>query len=113
MNISYEFFPARTEQGKHNLLATLSELNATNPDFYSVTYGALGSAQDTTIDTISELNSATTVSVAPHLTCVGSDIDQMTKLLGLAFLPPTYTTSATSYEHHVPFDAWAPFYVDR
>ena len=81
MNISYEFFPARTEQGKHNLLATLSELNATNPDFYSVTYGALGSAQDTTIDTISELNSATTVSVAPHLTCVGSDIDQMTKLL--------------------------------
>ena len=81
MNISYEFFPARTEQGKHNLLTTLSELDTTNPDFYSVTFGALGSGQDATIDTISEISSATDVSVAPHLTCVGSDIHQMTKLL--------------------------------
>ncbi len=81
MNISYEFFPTRTEQGANNLLATLSELDTTNPDFYSVTYGALGSAQDATIDTISKLSSTTNVNVAPHLTCVGSNIQQMTKLL--------------------------------
>jgi methylenetetrahydrofolate reductase (NADPH) len=81
MSISYEFFPARTEQGKKNLDQTLAKLDATNPDFYSVTFGALGSAQDATFDTISQLSDATTVSVAPHLTCVGSDKEQMTTLL--------------------------------
>ncbi len=81
MNISYEFFPNKTKQGKHNLLTTVSELDKTNPDFYSVTYGALGSAQDATINTISELSISTAVNVAPHLTCVGSNIQQMTTLL--------------------------------
>ncbi|MCS5591500.1 MAG: methylenetetrahydrofolate reductase [NAD(P)H] [Gammaproteobacteria bacterium] len=81
MNISYEFFPARTEQGKQNLNATLGKFDATNPDFYSVTFGALGSAQDATFDTIGQLTSTTKVSVAPHLTCVGSDKEQMTRLL--------------------------------
>ena len=81
MNISYEFFPARTEQGKQNLSAALGELDATNPDFYSVTFGALGSAQDATLNTIGQLKTETTVSVAPHLTCIGSDKRQMTQLL--------------------------------
>ncbi len=81
MNISYEFFPARTEQGKKNLQETLAKLDTTNPDFYSVTFGALGSAQDATFDTINQLSVATPVTVAPHLTCVGSDKAQMTKLL--------------------------------
>jgi methylenetetrahydrofolate reductase (NADPH) len=81
MNISYEFFPARTEQGKQNLGKTLAKLDTTNPDFYSVTFGALGSAQNATFDTISQLNNATNASVAPHLTCVGSDREQITRLL--------------------------------
>ena len=81
MNISYEFFPARTEQGKQNLNATLREFDATNPDFYSVTFGALGSAQDATFNTIGQLKAQTKVSVAPHLTCIGADKQQMTQLL--------------------------------
>ena len=81
MNISYEFFPARTEQGKQNLGRTLDTLDTTNPDFYSVTFGALGSSQDATYDTINQLTDATTVSVAPHLTCVGPDQEQMSQLL--------------------------------
>ncbi len=81
MNISYEFFPTRTEQGKYNLLSTLAKLDGTNPDFYSVTFGALGSAQDATFATINQLSAATSVPIAPHLTCVGSDKVQITKLL--------------------------------
>ena len=81
MNISYEFFPARTEQGKQNLDRTLDTLDTTNPDFYSVTFGALGSAQDATFDTINQLSDTTTTSVAPHLTCVGSNQEQITRLL--------------------------------
>ena len=81
MNLSYEFFPARTDQGRHNLLTTVAQLDATNPDFYSVTFGALGSAQDATFNTINKLSEATTVSVAPHLTCVGSNQQHMIKLL--------------------------------
>lgn len=81
MNISYEFFPARTEQGKQNLSKTLDTLDTTNPDFYSVTFGALGSAQNATFNTISQLSNTTKASIAPHLTCVGSDREQITKLL--------------------------------
>ena len=81
MNISYEFFPVRTEQGKQNLGKTLDALDTTNPDFYSVTFGALGSAQNATFDTISQLSNATKASIAPHLTCVGSDREQIIKLL--------------------------------
>ena len=81
MNISNEFFPARTEHGKQNLLSTLKNLDATNPDFYSVTFGALGSATDATYDTISLLSSLTPNSIAPHLTCIGSTKVETKKLL--------------------------------
>ena len=81
MNISFEFFPARTEQGIKNLNEVQKELSAIKPEFFSVTFGALGSSQDATFETIIDLQKNTNVPIAPHLTCGGINKIQATDLL--------------------------------
>ena len=81
MNISFEFFPARTEHGKKALNEVQKELSAIKPEFFSVTFGALGSSQDATFETITNLLNNTNIPIAPHLTCVGIKKSQATDLL--------------------------------
>jgi len=81
MNISFEFFPARTEHGKKSLNEVQKKLSAIKPEFFSVTFGALGSSQDATFETITDLLKNTNVPIAPHLTCVGIKKTQATDLL--------------------------------
>ena len=81
MNISFEFFPARTEHGEKALKEVQKELSAIKPEFFSVTFGALGSSQDATFKTIVNLLKNTNVPIAPHLTCVGIKKSQATDLL--------------------------------
>ena len=81
MNISFEFFPARTEHGVKALNEVQKELSAIKPEFFSVTFGALGSSQDATFETITDLLKNTNVPIAPHLTCVGINKSQATTLL--------------------------------
>jgi methylenetetrahydrofolate reductase (NADPH) len=45
-SLSFELFPARTPAGKDKLWATIDELDALAPDFFSVTFGAGGSTRD-------------------------------------------------------------------
>ncbi|MGO2622591.1 MAG: methylenetetrahydrofolate reductase, partial [Psychrobacter sp.] len=47
---SFEFFPAKTEQGHEKLLSTYDELNKLSPSYFSVTYGAGGSTRSRTLD---------------------------------------------------------------
>jgi len=72
MKISFEFFPPKTEQGKENILREAKILETLNPDFFSVTYGAGGSTREGTLHTIKSLQQHTSISVAPHLSCIGS-----------------------------------------
>ena len=81
MNISFEFFPARTEHGKKALNEVQKKLSAIKPEFFSVTFGALGSSQDATFETIVDLLKNTNIPIAPHLTCVGIKKSQATALL--------------------------------
>jgi len=81
MNISFEFFPARTEHGKKALNEVQKELSAIKPEFFSVTFGALGSSQDATFETITNLLNNSNIPIAPHLTCVGIKKSQATDLL--------------------------------
>ena len=50
--ISFEFFPPKTSSGEENLKKALDELREIDVDFVSVTYGALGSTQEKSLDTI-------------------------------------------------------------
>lgn len=69
-DISFEFFPPKTEEGAAKLRDTHAELAKLNPKFFSVTFGAGGSTQERTFGTVSEIL-ATGSDAAPHISCVG------------------------------------------
>ncbi len=68
---SFEFYPPQTPEGAVKLAATRNQLAALHPEFFSVTFGAGGSTQDRTVETIRQIK-AEGYNAAPHLSCVGS-----------------------------------------
>lgn len=78
--ISFEFFPPQTAEGAEKLTATRQKLAVLSPEFFSVTFGAGGSTQDRTLDTIKQMH-AEGYAAAPHLSCVGSTRDNIRTLL--------------------------------
>ena len=78
----FEFFPPKTEAGMEKLQTVRDELARRKPDFFSVTYGAGGSTQERTIDTVLKLQDQG-ISTAPHLSCVGSTLENMNSLLNM------------------------------
>ena len=78
-HISFEFFAAKTEQGRQKLQLTWEKLNRYHPDFVSVTYGAGGSTRDTTKQLVLDLQQQG-YQAAPHLSFGG---DSEETVLGL------------------------------
>lgn len=78
---SFEFFPPKTEAGIEKLSQVSAELAKLNPAFYSVTYGAGGTTQEATFDTVINTQKQTGVPTAPHLSCIGSKRDQIREML--------------------------------
>ena len=79
--ISFEYFPPKTEQGRDKLIGTTTPaLNALDPAFFSVTYGAGGSTRDTTLGVVSTIRDAG-IDVAPHLSFGGDDENTVGSLL--------------------------------
>lgn len=78
-HISFEFFAAKTEQGRQKLQFTCEKLNRYNPEFFSVTYGAGGSTRDTTKQLVLDLQQQG-YQGAPHLSFGG---DSQETVLGL------------------------------
>ncbi len=68
--ISLEFFPPKTPEGAAKLRAARQRLYALGPEFCSVTFGAGGSTQDGTLQTVVEIM-AEGQPAAPHLSCIG------------------------------------------
>ena len=78
---SFEFFPPKTSEGHEKLKQTRSRLVGLNPRFFSVTYGAGGSTQDQTFNTVLAIQQETGVDAAPHLSCVGSSREMISEIL--------------------------------
>ncbi|WP_416232019.1 methylenetetrahydrofolate reductase [NAD(P)H] [Psychrobacter sp. bablab_jr014] len=78
---SFEFFPAKTDQGHEKLLNTYDELNQLNPAYFSVTYGAGGSTRSRTLNIVEALCARGDTEIAPHLSCIGDDKEQISELL--------------------------------
>lgn len=70
LEISLEFFPAKTARGAAKLPRVATELAATGPAFFSVTYGAGGTTQTGTLETIQAVRQAAGWEGAAHLTAV-------------------------------------------
>ena len=68
---SFEFFPPKTAEGKDRLRAAWKQLGQLKPKFFSCTFGAGGSTQQGTLDTVLEIRAAGH-EAAPHLSCVAS-----------------------------------------
>lgn len=79
-NISFEFFPPKTDEGKAKLRDARIALSRFAPRFFSVTFGAGGSTQDRTLETVIEIQQSG-IEAAPHLSCVGSTRDNIRALL--------------------------------
>jgi len=69
--LSFEFFPPRTDKGAQSLAKVHLELAQFEPEFFSVTFGAGGSTQDGTFDAVKSMIEAGS-DAAPHISCVGS-----------------------------------------
>ncbi|MDO5104073.1 MAG: methylenetetrahydrofolate reductase [NAD(P)H] [Lautropia sp.] len=80
VSLSLEFFPPATEAGAAKLRDTHAALQTLSPDFFSVTFGAGGSTQARTFETVQTIAAAGS-DVAPHLTCVGATRDSIRELL--------------------------------
>ncbi len=77
---SFEFFPPQTPEGAEKLTATRKQLALLNPEYFSVTFGAGGSTQERTLETIRQIK-AEGYNAAPHLSCVGSTRENIRALL--------------------------------
>jgi len=71
-NISFEFFPPKTDEGKKKLNQAAKALAKCFPDFFSVTFGAGGSTREGTLETVASVKQVTQKTVVPHIACVGS-----------------------------------------
>jgi methylenetetrahydrofolate reductase (NADPH) len=77
---SFEFFPPKTSEGKDKLRATWRQLAILKPRFFSVTFGAGGSTQQGTLETVLEIRAAGQ-DAAPHLSCVASNKAEIAAVL--------------------------------
>jgi methylenetetrahydrofolate reductase (NADPH) len=74
--ISFEFFPPKTPEGVVKLAQARQQLYALKPQFCSVTYGAGGSTQGGTMQTVQAILDEG-VDAAPHFSCIGATKDSV------------------------------------
>lgn len=80
LNVSFEFFPPKTEAMEARLWETVTRLAPLVPDFVSVTYGAGGSTRERTARAVRRILDETNLTPAAHMTCVDAtreDVDQV------------------------------------
>ncbi len=79
-SFSLEFFPPKTAEGQDKLRKVRQTLAEVAPDYVSVTFGAGGSTQAGTFETVREMMAAG-LDTAPHLSCIGSTRDSIREIL--------------------------------
>jgi methylenetetrahydrofolate reductase (NADPH) len=70
IDVSFEFFPPKTEKMEETLWDAIRMLEPLRPRFVSVTYGAGGSTRERTHATVERIVRETALDPAAHLTCV-------------------------------------------
>ncbi len=70
LTFSIEFFPPKNEEGIEKLLREIEALKRLEPDFCSVTYGAGGSTQETTLGIVKRIKREFGIEIMCHLTIV-------------------------------------------
>ncbi len=82
INVSFEFFPPKTEKAEESLWKAVKRLEPLSPAYVSVTYGAGGSTRERTHATVARIKRETDIEPAAHLTCVAAtreEIDEVAR----------------------------------
>ncbi|HEM6866089.1 TPA: methylenetetrahydrofolate reductase [Providencia rettgeri] len=77
INVSFEFFPPRSEEMEQTLWKSIDRLKTLKPKFVSVTYGANSGERDRTHSIIKDIKDKTGLIAAPHLTCIDASRDEL------------------------------------
>ena len=81
-SLSFEFFPPNTPEAGERLWTVIGRLEALQPRFVSVTYGAGGSTRERTHAIVTRILAETSLLPAAHLTCVAArreEIDEVAR----------------------------------
>lgn len=79
-SVSAEFFPPRDIPARERLLRAAKSLMGSGLEFISVTFGAGGSTQKGTVQTLESLQRLG-FEVVPHLSCIGTNQETLIELL--------------------------------
>jgi len=77
INVSFEFFPPKTDEMERTLWDSIERLSPLRPNFVSVTYGAGGTTRERTHATVKRILAETPLTPAAHLTCVSATRDEV------------------------------------
>ena len=77
IDVSFEFFPPRTDAMAETLWQTVQTLAPLHPRFVSVTYGAGGSTRERTHEIVERIARETDLAAAAHLTCVNASREEV------------------------------------
>ena len=78
-NLSFEFFPPRNEAQQRRFWHTLGCLETLDPAYFSMTWGALGSTSQPSLDILEPLVKETKVPIIAHLSCAGQTMRSVKK----------------------------------
>lgn len=81
LNVSFEFFPPKSDKAAENLWLAVQRLAPLNPAFVSVTYGAGGSTRERTHGTVERLIREAGLNAAAHLTCVNASREDVNEVV--------------------------------
>lgn len=81
LQLSFEFFPPKTDKMEERFWAAMDKLAPMSPRFVSVTYGAGGTTRDRTTRIVSRIEKDTGVNAAAHLTCVGASKEEVNDVI--------------------------------
>jgi methylenetetrahydrofolate reductase (NADPH) len=80
IDVSFEFFPPKTDAMAETLWRSIETLAPLKPRFVSVTYGAGGSTRERTHATVERIVKETDLTPAAHLTCVGATREEIDEI---------------------------------
>jgi methylenetetrahydrofolate reductase (NADPH) len=106
IDVSFEFFPPKTEKMEQTLWESVQTLQPLQPRFVSVTYGAGGSTRARTHATVERIARETSIDAAAHLTCVGAsrgEIDDVAREYWAAGVRHIVALRGDSPEQGAPF----------